>query len=107
MTQAKHTAGPWQVHRNIGRKSEIGVVADAAPCIIAVMGNAKEWPVEADANARLIASAPDLLEACKALMAQLQAKGFTAPEGTFCPADWYEDQKRAAAAIARAERSAV
>lgn len=62
----KHTPGPWMVHDNIGRKSEIGVVADAAPCIIATMGNAKAWPKEARANAHLIAAAPELLAACKA-----------------------------------------
>ena len=59
----KHTPGPWEIHDNIGRSSEIGVVADAAPCIIAVMGNAKAWPAEARANTLLIAAAPDLLAA--------------------------------------------
>ncbi len=57
------TPGPWRIHNNIGRKSEIGVTADAAPCIIAIMGNSKEWPVKANANAKLIAAAPMLLEA--------------------------------------------
>ena len=58
-----HTPGPWTVNGNIGRKSELGIMADAAPCIIATMGNQKEWPAEAEANARLIAAAPDLLAA--------------------------------------------
>ena len=62
---AEHTPGPWKINNNVGRKGELGIIADAAPCIIAIMGNAKEWPVEAQANARLIAAAPALLEACK------------------------------------------
>ena len=57
----KHTPGPWTTHRNIGKKSELGIMADAAPCIIAIMGGSKEWPFEANANARLIAAAPELL----------------------------------------------
>lgn len=62
-----HTPGPWEVHTNIGRKSEMGVIADAAPFVICVISNAKQWPIEADANARLIAAAPELLAACEAL----------------------------------------
>jgi hypothetical protein len=57
------TPGPWHVHTNIGRKGETGVIADGAPCIIAIMGNQKEWPAETANNAQLIAAAPELLEA--------------------------------------------
>ena len=61
----KHTSGPWKISNNIGRKGELGIIADAVPCIIAIMGNAKEWPMEAKANARLIAAAPMLLDVIK------------------------------------------
>ena len=54
---SKHTPGPWELHHNIGRKGEIGIVADAAPCIIAVMGNQNAWPAEARANAEFIVRA--------------------------------------------------
>jgi len=64
----KHTPAPWKIHKNIGKKGELGIVADAAPCIIAVMGNQREWPEEAEANARLIAAAPELLAALIAVM---------------------------------------
>ena len=67
----KHTKGEWVVRNNIGKKSEIGVIADNAPYIIAIMGNSKERPEEAEANARLIAAAPDLLFACKYAIEQL------------------------------------
>lgn len=60
---SKHTPGPWEISNRIGRKNELGIIASAAPCIIAVMGNQKEWPVEAHANARLIKAAPDMLKA--------------------------------------------
>jgi hypothetical protein len=50
----EHTPTPWRTHDNIGLKCEPGIVADAAPCIIAIMGNNKEWPVEAKANAAFI-----------------------------------------------------
>jgi hypothetical protein len=63
--ETKHTPGPWKIHHNIGHKNELGIIADNAPCIIAIMGNQKEWPKEAEANANLIAAAPELLEACK------------------------------------------
>jgi len=61
----KHTQGPWRINNNIGRKGELGIVADDAPCIIAIMGNAEAWPEEAGANATLIAAAPKLLGVCK------------------------------------------
>ena len=69
------TRGPWSVHRNIGRRGELGVVADSAPCIIAVMGNQRQWPAEAEANARLIAAAPVLLHACELAYSELCKMG--------------------------------
>ena len=71
-----HTQGKWEVCNNIGKKGEIGIVADEAPCIIAIMGNSKEWPEEAKTNARLIAAAPLLLEACKAFMDCIGKNGY-------------------------------
>jgi len=63
MKKSESTPGPWEINNNIGRKGELGIVAEAAPCIVAVMGNAGAWPAEAKANAALIAAAPDLLAA--------------------------------------------
>ena len=68
----KHTPGPWSIHTNIGRKGSVGVTADAAPCIIAIMGNDKQWPVEAHNNAALIAAAPDLLAALQRVTHDLE-----------------------------------
>lgn len=59
--EAKHTPGNWAVNRNVGRKSELGIVADDAPCVIAIVTGEAHWPAIAQANARLIAAAPELL----------------------------------------------
>lgn len=65
--ETKHTPGPWNI-------------VDDAPGVMAPKINARDtsWtiarlvrqsgPSEDNANARLIAAAPDLLAACKALM---------------------------------------
>ena len=72
MTESKHTPGPW----NIGW----GLVWNAARGITSrVSGEAWKWKnkdgfeSESKANARLIAAAPDLLEACEDALASLDA----------------------------------
>ena len=55
--KTEHTKTPWVLHRNIGKKSALGIVADDAPCIIATMGNQRAWPKEAQANATFIVRA--------------------------------------------------
>jgi hypothetical protein len=75
----KHTPGPWKTNKNIGRKGELGVVADSAPCIICIMGNADAWPVEAQDNARLISACPDMYEALSWIVRCVKARG---PAGT-------------------------
>lgn len=56
---AKHTAGPW--------KWDGGGYVDAArECIAGI--NAIGSPCKSEANARLIAAAPDLLAACEAVV---------------------------------------
>lgn len=70
---AGFTPGPWAVHNNIGKKSELGIVADAAPCVIVTMHGTKEWPAITRANARLIAAAPDLLAAVEDMKKYLEA----------------------------------
>lgn len=56
----KHTQGPWVVEtwRDVGNETVYGIV-----------GAEKAGPEEAQANARLIAAAPDLLEAAKEALA--------------------------------------
>lgn len=66
---AGHTPTPWRTHNNIGRKSELGIIADDAPCIIACMSNAKEYPSEARANLAFIVTACNEHDALKAQVA--------------------------------------
>ena len=65
-----HTPGPWEVELDVGQDGDIGVFAEQLTAIAFV--NCREVPEDTDppreqalANARLIASAPDLLEALK------------------------------------------
>lgn len=66
---AGFTPGPWTIHNNIGKNGELGILADKAPCIIAVMCNREAWPAEAHANAMLISQAPAMLEALEKIAA--------------------------------------
>ena len=63
-----HTKGPWVMDRYQQLRSPDGVQ-------VGVWGAGISWVSrsdEAEANARLIAAAPDLLEACKALVAAMR-----------------------------------
>ena len=64
---SKHTPGPWVVRRAEGSETLDQICTDESePWIIAdVSGPERALPVEA--NARLIAAAPDLLEALQEL----------------------------------------
>lgn len=73
----KHTPGPWTVdtqwtHGNAGfvHAGEGSPRAGARVAIVTGMGGPTgPWWDEAEANARLIAAAPDLLAACEAALA--------------------------------------
>lgn len=74
--ETKHTPGPWTIHGNVGKNGNTGILADKAPCIIAIMGNEKQWPAEALANAQFIVQAcnahENLLTACGYLLSRLK-----------------------------------
>lgn len=68
---AKHTPGPWSAGNP---PHDMTVYANCVPIAATRDGDCYEWsakrwlyPENAKANARLIASAPDLLEACRNL----------------------------------------
>lgn len=90
--EIKHTPGPW--------KCESGLVERMDGAVIARMDRSEEatkagiYPVERDANAKLIASAPLLLDVLKHTLARLEAKGI-AKNGT-----WTDELSEA---IAKAE----
>jgi len=81
MKRTKYTPGPWKVDSSRLSVSALGLVI------------AEVTQANAVANARLIAAAPDLLEACKAVMRAMADGAWT---------DTLTGQK-VAAAIAKAE----
>lgn len=60
--QSTHTPGPWRTYQGDGR----WIVATTSSWAYAATGLIPQLDAETEeANARLIAAAPDLLEACK------------------------------------------
>jgi hypothetical protein len=89
MTEAKHTPGPWIVHRGSRRQNDRDYMAviDSIPdrdgqvvanCICHVAGTNPDKI----ANADLIAAAPDLLEACELMIDAMVAYEFDVDD---CP----------------------
>ena len=74
-----HTAGPWYVGKHGDNDSD--VCAEGGPLICSLRGgSADACDLTADADARLIAAAPELLAALKELM-ELYAAGQMTIEG--------------------------
>lgn len=73
----KHTPGPWRINavmREYGNKLEIAHEEISVTSVtVAGKGNKTSITPEQEANARLIAAAPDLLAALEAMVS---AKGF-------------------------------
>ena len=63
-TQVKHTAGPWRVGDD-DFNSENAFISAGKDYLQLATIHAIHGKREAEANAQLIASAPELLEACK------------------------------------------
>jgi hypothetical protein len=78
----KHTPGPWNVEQDVVNNGDILIMTPEFRPLASV--DVREIPEDTDgipretalANARLIAAAPDLLEACKKLANE--AAGFLA-----------------------------
>ena len=95
MAHTKHTPGPWRTHK---RTKNVGIFADTPTMssvpIAEVCGVCVD---DVDANARLIAAAPDLLEASR-LACLVMAKG-----NGLSYKDRQEAHEACIAAIAKAE----
>lgn len=83
----KHTPGPWKVMPEEAHRDYIRIRGTQLGCIYKIAnvhvacggGSAVQKEVdECRANARLIAAAPELLEACRALRSASDAGDFTA-----------------------------
>lgn len=71
MSKAKHTRGPWVYHSGMVWKPDGS--EDGFPIARMDRETGSTIPTERDANARLIAAAPELLAACEALLVQIPA----------------------------------
>ena len=89
-----HTAGPWTIDFDEGNGFEIYAATPATLCVCK-RGQHPRIPEVMAANARLIAAAPELLEALKLILTNT-ASGST---NHLCK----RDEDRARAAIAKAE----
>jgi hypothetical protein len=63
----KHTAGRWKIARHGKDEQEIDIEAKYSICSMLYTGH----PADIEANARLIAAAPDLLEAGEQILSAL------------------------------------
>ena len=75
---ASHTAGRWRVESDTSKEPRLAVVTDFSVEIAAVFDTPDSTTLshkgEAEANARLIAAAPDLLAAAQRVLAGLNAR---------------------------------
>lgn len=68
MSTNKHTPGPWAIERDhIGPRSQNDDQSYGMLIQVAYLER-YDWPENAEANARLIAAAPELLEALEAII---------------------------------------
>lgn len=97
---SKHTPGPWKLRRVT--RYDIRIAPESEPEHVSIAGMAiwgEEDREELEANARLIAAAPELLEALKELREALSDSGITTPYGSRLMRSFL----KANAAIARVE----
>ena len=83
MNKPTHTPGPWEIERGYST-----IIKSIGPCVPDEYAGSA-WLEVSEADARLIAAAPDLLEALKAMLSEV--------EGCYCTTE-----KQARAAIEKA-----
>lgn len=99
MTQTKHTQGPWRTSLTEGQRAW-NVSSEATGRTVAIVS---DWSPEAEANARLIAAAPELLEALKSARFAIQV---TLDSGLVTEKNVRSTLNHIDAAIAKAEGGA-
>ena len=68
---SKHTPGPWEIQRDSGLHIYITQPSDTPNRVPGYYAEIRRFTTDSEqveANARLIAAAPDLLEACEQLL---------------------------------------
>ena len=99
--KTKHTPGPWNQHPRV-KEDPPKIYGDG--CIVAIVDTSAPDYEEREANASLIAAAPDLLAACADMLAaqdKLSEPGYVDDPDTL--AHLYRGMEMARAAIRRAE----
>lgn len=110
MSEAKHTPGPWALdHGDDVERGHVGISSKSHSLLAQVV-----WKFEDDdrsprceANAHLIAAAPDLLAALKNLLARFESEIQSEYSGTSQLAERLAEADPARAAIAKAEGGAA
>jgi len=103
---AQHTPGPWRLHP----VNDTAVIAMDGTGVAGMAGDYDDtdtWPIM-EANARLIAAAPDMLAACKGLLDIIYDSQGVAGwhmNGALATWDEFEDVAALEAAISKAEGS--
>ena len=90
MKEFKGTPGPWRVSEKRGDLIDIRHNSNGIGAIslnLAHVVARQSWLKEAEANAKLIAAAPELLEACLRLRNQLYAAGYDSKENSLNPTE--------------------
>ena len=76
MTNRKHTPGPWRVElHNKGTERGIESGPNWIATVHRLLGDPDDITAELNANAALVAAAPELLEACKYIAEAFQEAG--------------------------------
>lgn len=100
-----HTPGPWKAERHDGAGNIIidtDTPVDRGRLGIASVRRASNADHEVEANARLIAAAPDLLAACEAAIVEFKAQGQAL--GEYTPPEMVDTWNKVDAAIIKATK---
>ena len=104
MSATKHTSGPWTIECGKNYSNEIvGKSKTGKDWVLARTTAAKVGRDQDDANARLIAAAPDLLEALKAMVDKFDSEIHNEYDGTSMLKDRLSEANFARLIIAKAE----
>ena len=115
--EAKHTPGPWKIEVELGsRHGEFLIAKDAGDRGRGIaVAETRTGSGSERANARLIAAAPELLEACQTFAEWLRREeaGFPAetrfntPEGEAKWSEWFYENIRVCALAQEQARAAI
>jgi hypothetical protein len=78
VSEAKHTPGPWILSESLGSSNSYKIEKEPGGLVVKIYGRDANIPTgeivrvkRTEANARLIAAAPDLLAACENALATI------------------------------------